>query len=417
MSHIQVGVPPRKLEQAPTHIESPELTLLLTCAHTCLTSAQQTALTDCLSLPLDWTKVITLAGQHGLLPLLYWHLTPYHKQRSASTGAIPSAVLTQLTQHYHGNNLHCIKLARALGKLVQDFADHKLPVLALKGITLAQAVYGNPALRDAGDLDLLVDPADALRAMDLLESLGYQAHQSAPLTPNQQKAWVRFKSERHYHHPQHGIELDLHWRLVDPQSGLTLDFADLWARRSTVLLYERPVATLGPEDGLLYLALHGAKHGWIALKWLCDLAQYLQAHPTLAWQQIQQQATKLNALPILRQGLALSHQWLENPLPPRMMYRSTADDAFQSGVDTHYLRLLLGDPAEDTTAYLLSARESNLRLVAGQQLPLLANLKQALQVIGTPTGAEIQLVSLPSSLILLYYPIRLVRLLWKFLWR
>jgi Uncharacterised nucleotidyltransferase len=405
------------VEQTSVRIESPELTLLLTCAHACLTSAQQAALHGCVSLPLDWTKVITLAGQHGLLPLLYWNLTQHTKSSSSqrSVGSIPAVippgVLAQLTQHYHSNNLHCIKLGRALGSLVQDFADHKVPVLALKGITLAQAVYGNPALRDAGDLDLLIDPADARRAMALLESLGYQAHQPVPLTANQQKAWVHFKSEQHYHHPQHGIELDLHWRLVDQQSGFTLDFADLWARRTTVMLYNRPVATLGPEDGLLYLALHGAKHGWIALKWLCDLAETLRAHPNLAWDQIQQQATGVNALPILRQGLALAHQLMESELPHQLDHGLHCP----SSVDTQYLRLLLGDPAEDTAAYLLSARESNLRLVAGQRLAFLPKIKQTLQVIGTPTGAEIQLVSLPSALILLYYPIRLGRLLWKFL--
>src|SRR5205823_2480142 len=86
--------------------------------------------------------------------------------------------------------------------------------------------------------------------------------------------------------------IDLHWGLLPPGYGFTRPDPDLWRRTETVTLGGTALHTLGPEDTLLFFALHAAKHDWNNLRWLCDLAQLLRARPGLDWDAIDERARR-----------------------------------------------------------------------------------------------------------------------------
>ena len=60
-------------------------------------------------------------------------------------------------------------MERAIGLL----AAEGIEVIVLKGASLVESVYGNPALRQMGDVDLLVREGDFKAAVDVLKKDGY----------------------------------------------------------------------------------------------------------------------------------------------------------------------------------------------------------------------------------------------------
>ena len=55
-----------------------------------------------------------------------------------------------------------------------------IPAIPFKGPTLASAAYGGLALRESGDLDILVRAEDAVRAKDMLVSSEFRLDLKRP---------------------------------------------------------------------------------------------------------------------------------------------------------------------------------------------------------------------------------------------
>jgi hypothetical protein len=72
---------------------------------------------------------------------------------------------------------------------------------------------------------------------------------------------------------------------------------------------------VAPEDLLLLLCVHRAKHYWSKLGWICDVAELLRAHPRLNWPAVLLQAKQSGARRMLFLGLFLAHELLGAKLP------------------------------------------------------------------------------------------------------
>ncbi len=151
--------------------------------------------------------------------------------------------------------------------------------LGLKGLSLSQILYGDICRREFGDLDLLVAPEDALRAIELLEDEGFVRTYPNKFSKSQDLALVRYGKAQNLYRKASSLSLDLHWKLVSSWIGDDLyPFEALW-ERSRVLNRQgmRPWRTLGSEDTLLFLALHGFQDGFPRLKQILDLSQALES--------------------------------------------------------------------------------------------------------------------------------------------
>ncbi len=75
------------------------------------------------------------------------------------------------------------------------------------------------------------------------------------------------------------------------------------------------VRALAPEDLLLILLVHGAKHLWERLIWLCDLAELLAVSPDLDWPRVLEAAHQRGVQRMTALGLALARDVLGVSLP------------------------------------------------------------------------------------------------------
>lgn len=151
-----------------------------------------------------------------------------------------------------------------------------IPVVVLKGFPLSRKLYGDPYLRITGDIDLLLKPQDISRAISILSAAGY-APAISPWPSNYKKVqgFQRFRNQFAMLHPESGIVVELHWRLLyfPVKSHDTLETL-VWDNLVEQKTDGRSFFVLNDELELLYLIIHGGLHGWNRLKWLLDVESY-----------------------------------------------------------------------------------------------------------------------------------------------
>jgi hypothetical protein len=301
--------------------------------------------------------------------------------------------------------LRNLGLTGELIRVLRLFDEQCIAALTFKGPTLAQAAYGSPALREFGDLDLLLRPCDIRRARSLLVNQGYRPMYA--LTPPQEEAYLRYQGQIPLEKPE-GATIELHTTLAPRTFPFDLDIARMWPHRAVVTLMGQPLAAPCDEDLLLILCMHGAKHLWKNLGWICDVAELLRGRPSLDWKQVGQEARRLRSERMLRLGVYLAERVLQAPLPRDVSQEARRDSTARTLADQVIRHLF--DDAEWTPSGLVSAA-FHLRL----RERLRDGLRFCLSLFLTPTLADWKALSLPSSLAFLYYGVRPFRLLGKYL--
>lgn len=200
----------------------------------------------------EWTTLIDLASQHRLVPLLHWQLK--HKEVRDS---IPASVHANLTAACHRSTIRCLKQGAALRKVTQLLDAAGIDSLVLKGAYLAFYAYPAAGLRPMRDLDILVPYAQALRAFECLQQVGF-------VQPDQCKGHARDWLDKHRHLPplvdSSGVCIELHTSVYTPnEDDAYLSYAQLRARAIEAQAPGAPaMRVLSPTDQLLHLIVHAA---------------------------------------------------------------------------------------------------------------------------------------------------------------
>ena len=155
------------------------------------------------------------------------------------------------------------------------------PGLGGKGTRVGRPLLRRPRFARVLDLDLLVEPGDVARAAGVLESRGYAPH--LPLAPGMLDRLVRTDSELLFRRWDGRRLCDLHWALMPRGYSFSPDATGVFAQRQLVRIGAAEVQTLGSAATLLFLLLHGMKHDWASLGWVCDVAELLRREPGLDW--------------------------------------------------------------------------------------------------------------------------------------
>jgi hypothetical protein len=146
----------------------PEVSLLICCARTTLERGSVHRIRNLAHKNIEWPLLIKIALQHRVLPLLYRSLN------QACPEAVPENVLCELRNHYIANAGRNLNLASALLSLLDFFEAHNIRAIPFKGPAVAMTAYGNVSLRQIGDLDILTQECDYLRARQILVTHGYK---------------------------------------------------------------------------------------------------------------------------------------------------------------------------------------------------------------------------------------------------
>lgn len=377
--------------------DHPENELLLCCASVSTDSERAARIGALLREEMDWSHLLALARPHGMTPLLYWHLD------ANDTDAVPEAVMEELRERFHDNMRRNLGLTAELLRLLGIFEAQHIPVVPYKGPVLASSVYGNLALRQFADLDILVHRQDVPRAKGLLAASGYQpAYQ---LTRAQEAALLQYGFEEVFIHKDGTSVVELHWEIIQRTMSFPLDAERLWGGLQPVSLGRKTVHSLSPEDLLLILCAHGSKHIWERLAWIRDVAGLVQVYRGMNWERVAQQAAASGGSRMLSLGLILARDLLGAAPPEEVSRRAQADPVARSLAEEVRERLFWepGKPPEHVDESMFVGFRLKMRERFRDRARYL--VRMAL----TPSTTDWEYLQLPASLSPLYYVIRPVR--------
>lgn len=387
----------------------PEDELLLCCARTQVDARCRQRVYDLLQTNVDWGYLIKIADQHGVLPLLYHHLS------TSFAASVPKNFLDRLRSDFERISWRNLHLAGVLRQLDALFQAHGIRVITYKGPVLAASTYNNLLLRRFYDLDLLIHEQDFFRLKQLLVREKYHPYFpfATPkegaflhtMTPAWESIFVRLHWEYHLVRDDDLVSLDLHWRVLPKRFPFPITIDDAWHRTESVRVAGHLIRTFRPDDMLLILCLHGAKDHWVRLDRVCDVAEQLRAHPEIDLTQLIQRSRRLGYERIVLLGLYLAHDLLDASLPQAVVDSIHKDRAVSS------LAYQVRKQLFQTVDALPEGKPVDQPLF---QLRLHRRLRDkvryVLDKLLAPTVGDWAVVPLPSSLIFLYYifhPIRL----------
>ncbi|MFM2437757.1 MAG: hypothetical protein RLZ55_568 [Actinomycetota bacterium] len=134
--------------------------------------------------------------------------------------------------------------------------------LLIKGVALAQQVWGRRSARGAGDIDILVAESDLEATAAVLADLGAVPQRTdRDLRPRAKDRRMHHALTFHYA----DTDVDVHYRLDAIPTVFTVPFEEFYARSTDVTIGARNLRTLSPTDALLLVACHGGRDSWV--KW------------------------------------------------------------------------------------------------------------------------------------------------------
>ena len=267
---------------------------------------------------IDWEYLVQLAYDHNIVPLVYRSL------ESIASAEIPDFVKTELKKQVHAGIQVNLSLTKELLDLLRLFYRQGIRAIPYKGPVLAASVYHDLAVRPFGDIDILVHELDVLSAMNLLTSNGYEIIRPQNIAQTEkhlQSLWVNRLIKKSpwayqvvlWNSERQGI-VELHWRLT-PKYVFPRTADNLWKDLQPVTLAGETVLSFSPENFLWSLCLHGTRHHWSELRWLCDISELIREYPNLNWEKLDAQAGELGVQRRLYLGLFLANCIFDAPIP------------------------------------------------------------------------------------------------------
>jgi hypothetical protein len=268
--------------------------------------------------PLDWSRLLMLAEEQGVLPLLTKRLGELDQ------GTVPSEIGGRLRDAARAQTLFTLRLTAELFRLLDRFAALGIEVLLTKGPVLSVRCYGSPGLRQYTDLDLVLRDDHILGASKAMIALDYEPE--VPL-----KAIEAKKVPGEYVFLQSGTKLlvEFHTERTFRYHPRSLSVEKLFERQARVPFDGRDVPALSTEDELILICIHGAKHFWERLMWIADVSA-LVSKQAIDWDRVLSAAREVQAERMLHIGLLLATNVLSAKLPVQVADELRSDAAAES---------------------------------------------------------------------------------------
>ena len=368
-------------------LSSEERILLLLAPREPTPDARERAL-GLLEQPLAWPVITQQAYDHGTFPTLVRNLGRLGWPR------VPEETRNGLECSERLNAVRNRLLARGVGGVLARLVRAGIPVVPLKGVALAESLYGDVALRACSDVDLMIPASTVGHALALLRADGYREADRYQVSTAEIDRLLRSNMEYCLLSPPASFRylLEVHWDIAWRWQADSRLLDHLWAevRRATVLGID--AWTLSPEWELLYLALHAARHRWSALKWLVDIHE-ICVRGGIDWAGVEGRAQRFGLERALHLTLGACRALLGTPLPPTL----------EGHLPPRRLSVLLASPVK-VGGWLETLAAVRLFSRPADRLRYLGRL------LLRPTLAEWSLVRFPSRLRFLYYGLRPLRL-------
>jgi hypothetical protein len=346
-----------------------------------------------------WERVFELADHHGVMPAMHRVLCVEGKEQFRD--ALPPEVREELERRFARLATKNLRLAAELIHVLDCLEGAGVVAIPHKGPTLAEAVYGDLAMRDFSDLDVLVEARDVARAKQALATIRYEPN--VALSATEERAYIASGYEYTFDGPAGKNLLEIQWSFVPRFFAVEFQMQAVFARAGKGMVAGRPVRVLAPEDLFLSMCVHAAKHLWGRLCWLRDIATFVE-HVPVDWGRVQQAARTLGVERIVVVSLALARTLLRAEIPTALKLWAAGDGDPEVGKITAEIAQHIPH-AEDYNTESVDYFRRMLRLRERRT----DRWRFTTRLLFTPGLGEWAWIQLPESLFPLYHGVRMLR--------
>lgn len=279
-----------------------------------------------------WDLILRDAAQHGLTPIFFRWL-----KASGSGPPIPSSVCEQVKDSMFALAARNLALAVELRSILDAFQSERVACAPVRGLALAERLYGDLTARPVGDLDLLVRKEDLPRVAETLRGLGFR-----PLEHRRGFAEAFSYTLVFLKDGSGWVIVEPHWTIVYPPFVDRLDMRGVWERCVRGRVAGVDTWLLGCEDELLHLCLHLAHpDGTAPLLWFYELDRLLrQEQERVNWARFLSIACQAQLEFVLGEVLRTVQAFFQTPIPDHALDRLRVLPG--TSVEGRLLRLLAG---------------------------------------------------------------------------
>jgi hypothetical protein len=350
----------------------------------------------------DWEDVYDRASMHGVLPLVYQVL-------SDNIFVNEKVRLQFKAEAYNIARGNMIKSAELI-KILNLFDHHHIDVIAFKGPTLSQILYGDVVTRHYSDLDLLVDKNSLYHAATLLLKSGFES--TFPIKFLKNRTYLSVGKDIAFDNHQLCLHVELHWKLFEKK--FIIKKSNFFNTYQKVSIYKQSMQTLDNEPLLLYLCIHGSKHFWERLEWIVDLDRLIRTTPNLNWEKILQEAVVMKSQKLFLFGLHVAYLFFKTPLPQNI-YEVMCDDVSSFELAKRVKQFFKDDKINlhVDQPFDFESIEHMALVSDGKYGYFHIKLRSYFQL----KEGDILLINLPYFLSWIYYFLRPFRLIWKVVYK
>jgi Uncharacterised nucleotidyltransferase len=290
---------------------------------------------------IDWQELYKFSFVHGVAPLLYKNLSSF--------SGVPPEVLHNFRKVYLFNIKDTVTAANELREIISSLADGGVESVPIKGVTVAEEVFGDASLYASSDIDILIRLKDIYLAADIMRKNGYSPADAEiePPYPDYYEDLHFFKEGRK--------TVEVHFRLGQKRY-FTIPESFWWEDvREKTFTGPCTYKVLSIERNLLYQSLHLFSHGYSPLKFIVVISESLRVfRDDIRWEKLTEDARRCRAERPLLLSVYLATRLLDAPVPPfvsdllenlsqkeRWIFQRVETKVFSSGARYSYIMFLL----------------------------------------------------------------------------
>jgi len=382
----------------PTLLLTPTDKLILLVSKLRATASDLTTIDACLLQITDWEAFAIQVVKRGVAGFLMRKLP-----QLSNRNCIPQSSLLQIEQAYLQTVNRSVLLFGHFSNVVNALQKADIEVVALKGVYLSEYLYKEIGLRQFSDIDLLIRPDKTMKAVEILQSMGYKYKEAVPVSE-----YIRQKSDYVHLPPMtlNGVSVELHVKLHRGSEKYFVNIDRVFATKIPALINGDEVFALDSMHQIIHIAVHTHKHfeeGNVNFSSFMDLANLIDAVPDIFYSKSFEKLCELYGVTeVVFRYLLLVHEFFQLDKIPDFIL-----DKYAKCIDKkhkyQFVRYLQGYKYTEVAKTAIPGHVNNIRLLKGSN----EKVKYLFDLFFPPKNFMIDKYKIRNEkLYLIYYPYR-----------
>jgi hypothetical protein len=241
-----------------------------------------------------WEAIVNDAIAQRVAPILFHRI-----KHSTHRLQIPSRLHQRLHQQIIQLAAWNLVLTDELLRILTACRLQNIECIPIRGPLLAAQLYGDDAIRQMDDLDLLVHYENLSTVNEIFYQLGYAPHE------HRSGFLETYSYSLEFYHLRHGVIVEPHWTLAYPPVNTDAAMGPVWARTERRRILDIETATLCHADLLVHLCLHLLHKGTHApLLWYYELDRLIRlGGDSMSWEVVIAQAREMDQAGLIAEVL------------------------------------------------------------------------------------------------------------------